>query len=312
MDYLQSHKVAETLNQAVNDMLLEKPSDPYAWLAARLADSSGSSAVDTCAPCIGDAPRPAPCLGKACTFGQHPPWHPVDALSGQRVTGLKVVNSLTGEKVPFVPRQGNRVMWYTCGPTVYDACHMGHARAYLTMDIMRRILEDYFQYEVFLQVNVTDVDDKIILRARRNKLLEMYKDEKRPLAQVRDDAAGACTAFAAKLKTKLEQLQVPKESGREEDERVELLAQQEHKVATFAATHESVKVLLKDEAVTPDALVDAAGEALAEALDAEKGAGVTQHEIFDAHARRYEAYCVLCASGERLECALSASRVPPP
>ena len=97
MDYLQSHKVAETLNQAVNDMLLEKPSDPYAWLAARLADSSGSSAVDTCAPCIGDAPRPAPCLGKACTFGQHPPWHPVDALSGQRVTGLKVVNSLTGE-----------------------------------------------------------------------------------------------------------------------------------------------------------------------------------------------------------------------
>ena len=146
-------------------------------------------------------------------------------------------------------------------------------------------------------------------------------------------------AFAAKLKTKLEQLQVPKETGREEDERVELLAQQEHKVATFAATHESVKVLLKDEAVTPDALVDAAGEALAEALDAEKGAGVTQHEIFDAHARRYEAdeadcvlsdpsrdlrracapvrgllrlVCVLCASGVRLECALSASRVPPP
>ena len=46
----------------------------------------------------------------------------------------------------------HQVSWYTCGPTVYDACHMGHARAYLTMDILRRLLEDYFGYEVFLQV----------------------------------------------------------------------------------------------------------------------------------------------------------------
>ena len=45
----------------------------------------------------------------------------------------------------------HQVSWYTCGPTVYDACHMGHARAYLTMDILRRLLEDYFGYEVFLQ-----------------------------------------------------------------------------------------------------------------------------------------------------------------
>ncbi len=47
--------------------------------------------------------------------------------------GLLVNNSLVPEKVtPFAPREGNKVTWYTCGPTVYDVAHMGHARAYLT------------------------------------------------------------------------------------------------------------------------------------------------------------------------------------
>ncbi len=104
----------------------------------------------SCSPC--SPPTLAAGLGPGAKYGSYPAWHPVRADNGQRVTGLKVVNSLTGEKVPFVPRQGNRVNWYTCGPTVYDTCHIGHARAYLTMDIMRRILEDHFGYEVFLQV----------------------------------------------------------------------------------------------------------------------------------------------------------------
>jgi hypothetical protein len=91
------------------------------------------------------------CRDGACR-GTHPAWFAPDESDGQRVTGLRVYNSLTGEKELFVPREGNRVTWYTCGPTVYDVCHMGHARAYLTMDIIRRILEDYLGYEVFLQV----------------------------------------------------------------------------------------------------------------------------------------------------------------
>ena len=49
---------------------------------------------------------------------------------------------------PFVPASGNRVLWYTCGPTVYDKCHMGHARAYLTFDILRSILENYFGFNI--------------------------------------------------------------------------------------------------------------------------------------------------------------------
>ena len=110
-------------------------------------DTSQPQAITMCEPCIASG------LGKTGVVkGLHPPWHAPCNTGDQRVTGLRVRNTLTGEKELFVPREGNRVTWYTCGPTVYDACHMGHARAYLTMDIMRRILEDYFQYEVFLQV----------------------------------------------------------------------------------------------------------------------------------------------------------------
>lgn len=57
-----------------------------------------------------------------------------------------------------------QISWYTCGPTVYDSAHMGHARNYVTFDIVRRVLEDYFGYQCTFVMNVTDVDDKIILR----------------------------------------------------------------------------------------------------------------------------------------------------
>ena len=63
------------------------------------------------------------------------------------------------------------------GPTVYDSAHVGHARNYLSFDIVRRVLEDYFGYNVLFVMNVTDVDDKIILRARRNHLLANYRQQ---------------------------------------------------------------------------------------------------------------------------------------
>ena len=61
------------------------------------------------------------------------------------------------------------------GPTVYDIAHVGHARNYLTFDIIRRVMEDYFGYNCLFVMNVTDVDDKIILRARRNYLIDQYR-----------------------------------------------------------------------------------------------------------------------------------------
>ncbi|GJQ09220.1 hypothetical protein GpartN1_g1011.t1 [Galdieria partita] len=59
--------------------------------------------------------------------------------------------------------------WYICGPTVYDEAHIGHARTYVTFDIIRRILEDYFHFRVFLAMGITDIDDKIINKARENQ-----------------------------------------------------------------------------------------------------------------------------------------------
>ena len=85
-------------------------------------------------------------------------------------TGLMVNNSLCNEKVEFFTKNGDRTInWYMCGPTVYDAAHLGHARTYLTFDIIRRILSNYFHYDVNLCMNITDIDDKIIQRANQLK-----------------------------------------------------------------------------------------------------------------------------------------------
>ncbi|KAL6929167.1 hypothetical protein ACO0SA_002507 [Hanseniaspora valbyensis] len=91
---------------------------------------------------------------------------------------LKLYNTLTRNKDEFVPKSGSKqVTWYSCGPTVYDTSHMGHARNYVTIDINRRIIEDYFSYDVSFVQNVTDIDDKIILRARQTYLFDKYVKE---------------------------------------------------------------------------------------------------------------------------------------
>jgi cysteinyl-tRNA synthetase len=63
---------------------------------------------------------------------------------------------------------------YITGPTVYDASHMGHARSYISFDILRRVLADYFGYQIHFVMNITDIDDKIIKRARQNFLYDEY------------------------------------------------------------------------------------------------------------------------------------------
>ena len=70
---------------------------------------------------------------------------------------------MTKSKTPFVPldSEGKKVTWYACGPTVYDDAHLGHARNYVTTDIIRRIMRDYFKFNVHFVMNITDVDDKV-------------------------------------------------------------------------------------------------------------------------------------------------------
>ncbi|OBZ70919.1 Cysteine--tRNA ligase, cytoplasmic [Grifola frondosa] len=104
-----------------------------------------------------------------------PPWTLPTRKAEEPV--LRVYNSLTRTKTEFVATNGRLVKWYNCGPTVYDASHMGHARNYVTQDILRRIMTDYFGYDVHFVMNITDIDDKIIKRGRETHLIAKFRSE---------------------------------------------------------------------------------------------------------------------------------------
>ncbi|CAM6034529.1 unnamed protein product, partial [Sphagnum compactum] len=172
-------------------------------------------------------------------------------------TGLHVYNSLSREKVPFVTRDGsNEVTWYICGPTVYDSSHLGHARNYVTFDIIRRIMERYFQYSILYVMNVTDVDDKIINRARRNYLLDRF------LATATDPGQ------------KVEQEKLKLKKIEEVKGRFEKLKRE----ACDLGGKEGVEKLLSG----------GIADILAAHLDVKGKASVTDHAIFRSHAARYE------------------------
>ena len=80
---------------------------------------------------------------------------------------IKFYNSLTNQKEDFVPINEGEVGMYICGMTVYDNCHLGHARAMMAFDILARYLR-YQNYKVNFVRNITDIDDKIIERANEN------------------------------------------------------------------------------------------------------------------------------------------------
>jgi len=82
---------------------------------------------------------------------------------------LKIFNTLTGKKELFTPLVPSEVSFYMCGVTVYDYCHIGHARAYVVSDIMRRYLE-YKGFRVKFIQNFTDIDDKMIARSKEQGL----------------------------------------------------------------------------------------------------------------------------------------------
>ncbi|MEA3557922.1 MAG: cysteine--tRNA ligase [Candidatus Thermoplasmatota archaeon] len=77
---------------------------------------------------------------------------------------LSIYNTETRSKQEFIPLEEGKVGMYVCGPTVYDDCHVGHARTYVAFDTIRRYLE-YRGYNVTYVQNFTDVDDKIIFRS---------------------------------------------------------------------------------------------------------------------------------------------------
>ncbi|WP_386694816.1 cysteine--tRNA ligase [Lonepinella sp. MS14435] len=80
---------------------------------------------------------------------------------------LKIFNTLTREKNVFQPINPNQIGMYVCGVTVYDLCHFGHGRTFVSFDVIVRYLR-YLGYNVRYVRNITDVDDKIIKRALEN------------------------------------------------------------------------------------------------------------------------------------------------
>ncbi len=81
---------------------------------------------------------------------------------------LHLTNTLTKKKEPFKPIREGEVKIYCCGVTVYDLCHLGHARSYIVWDILRRFLI-WQGYKVTFVQNFTDIDDKILERAEKEK-----------------------------------------------------------------------------------------------------------------------------------------------
>uniref|UniRef100_A0A4W6CBP2 Cysteine--tRNA ligase, cytoplasmic n=1 Tax=Lates calcarifer TaxID=8187 RepID=A0A4W6CBP2_LATCA len=197
-----------------------------------------------------------------------PSWSPP---AGTGIPKLVLYNSLTRAKEPFVPQKGNKVTWYCCGPTVYDASHMGHARSYISFDILRRILRDYFKYDVLYCMNITDIDDKIIKRARQNYLLDQYKEKQPNAAQILQDVLSAYLASTTDpdKKQMLERLDA---------------------AVTAALQPLQAAMENKDEAADSLAqvLLESSKDLLAEWLDRQFGSQVTENSIFSTLPKYWE------------------------
>jgi cysteinyl-tRNA synthetase len=94
---------------------------------------------------------------------------------------IRVYNTLTRQKEPFKPMHGKKVKMFVCGPTVYDSSHLGHAKTYVQFDTIVRYLR-YRGFDVLYLQNITDLDDKIIQRAKERgvtpeSLAREYEEE---------------------------------------------------------------------------------------------------------------------------------------
>lgn len=83
---------------------------------------------------------------------------------------LKLYNTKTRQIAPFTPLEAGHVRLYLCGPTVYNRAHIGNARSVVVFDVLRRLFETHYHYQVTYARNITDIDDKIITAAREQNI----------------------------------------------------------------------------------------------------------------------------------------------
>ncbi|KAK6746929.1 hypothetical protein RB195_000275 [Necator americanus] len=194
---------------------------------------------------------------------------------------LHLYNSLTRRKDLFVPNNGNTVKWYICGPTVYDSSHMGHARAYLSMDILRRVMTSYFGYDVQFVMNITDIDDKIIKRARQRHLLTKYLERsKEPpsVGKIVQDIVSALEFFRKKFENETD----PDKKKMYESMIARVDASAQHLEKSLEANDKENIEGAKG------TLLNEARDILSDWLDARFGSVVNDHSVFQTLAKTYE------------------------
>jgi len=122
---------------------------------------------------------------------------------------LEIYNTLTGTKAEFTPIDPNNIRLYVCGMTVYDLCHLGHARVLVVFDVVNRYLRHvYGEDKVTYVRNITDIDDKIIQRANENgepfdnlttRFIDEMNQDADALAVRRPDQEPRATAYMQQI-----------------------------------------------------------------------------------------------------------------
>ncbi|MBE9561272.1 MAG: cysteine--tRNA ligase [Proteobacteria bacterium] len=127
---------------------------------------------------------------------------------------LNIYNTLIKQKQPFTPIKPNEVSIYVCGMTVYDYCHVGHARVMVVFDVVVRYLR-YLGYKVNYISNITDIDDKIIQRANENaenineltnRFIQAMHEDSDALGVIRPDNQPKATQFIPEIIAMIQEL----------------------------------------------------------------------------------------------------------
>jgi cysteinyl-tRNA synthetase len=127
---------------------------------------------------------------------------------------LVVHNTLTREKEPFVPLDPGHVRLYVCGPTVYDYVHIGNARPVVAFDVLYRLLKRRYPRVTYVR-NITDIDDRIIVRSAENKepiealtsrTGEAYRSDMARLGALPPDAEPRATEYVGQMVALIQRL----------------------------------------------------------------------------------------------------------
>ncbi len=140
---------------------------------------------------------------------------PSAVAASSSMSALRIYNTLARDKVLFTPIEPGKVRMYVCGMTVYDYCHLGHARVMVVFDMVQRWLRAQ-SYDVTYVRNITDIDDKIIRRAVENgetigqltnRFIDAMNDDAAALGVQRPDHEPRATAYVPQMLKLIEQLE---------------------------------------------------------------------------------------------------------